>query len=307
MSVEDSADITAAWRSVWQEAFEALLELVPEANRDRVRKSVNSSVEPDAPRMWLSEVAVVLQDVKTYGVRPEPFRRFVIRLKSALVLLQDQCWRDPAFFPSPVGMELWITAKAALLASSSECMSFVWPAIRAGLADPEALGLPEVAIQRSWLPFEVWSTRFRRCFHQVAERWYRPMLSGFYRMSRLGLGLNRPEISDFGQLLCTARDHWRDSPLAALTDDRLRVLRNSEAHGHTEIDLATGTMTFMNRSRSGETTRWSASAEDLELAAREMFRHGELMRNVLCVVPFSELDADSLVDSFLPLLPEAAG
>jgi hypothetical protein len=121
------------------------------------------------------------------------------------------------------------------------------------------------------------------------------MLSTFYRLDRLRPGEGLPtEIFEFGNLTTQAREFWgTGSPLSELVDEHITLLRNSEAHGHSEVDVKKELVTFRNRNKRGQATReWIASTTDLDVMARHISHLGGLMQAVLCVVPFADLELD---------------
>jgi hypothetical protein len=284
--------IRAAWSFVWRVASEALLEFVPPEEREALRGATDAQIDPDAPQAWLLQVGDIMsRRVLTVG----QLTQVLSKLKTALAAYRDQCFLDPSFFPSRAGQELMRIANQAFVYSNAEYRTLLWPTLRIALQEPAALVLPVVGALQKETPFENWANRLRHSLHQLIERWYRPMLSTFYRLDRIEPGGGLPvEIFEFGNLTTQAREFWGDdNPLSELVDEHITLLRNSEAHGHTEVDVKREVVTFRNRNRRGQVTgEWTASASDLDVLARHISHLGGLMQAVLCVVPLADLELD---------------
>jgi len=119
-------------------------------------------------------------------------------------------------------------------------------------------------------------------------------VSAFYRLSRLPIDDKVPaEVAQIGQLFQQAQIHWpATNPLSALVERRVAIVRNSEAHNSTELDLDVERFTFINKNKAGvEADRWSASPEEFERLAIHVWHLGDVMQTFLLVIPFRSLDA----------------
>jgi hypothetical protein len=130
------------------------------------------------------------------------------------------------------------------------------------------------------------------------------MVSAFYRLSRLpAVGQTPPDVAQIGKLFRQAQDYWgAGSPLSLLVDRRIAIVRNSEAHKHTDLDLRSERFTFISKDPAGvEKDRWSASPADFQRLAVHCFHLGELMRTVLMVVAFRSAGPETLVEALTHL------
>lgn len=100
------------------------------------------------------------------------------------------------------------------------------------------------------LPFEAVARQVSDALRRLAENWYRPMLAAMFRLTQARTGDNSPVQHELGNLMTQCRGVWRarGGPLAVLSD-MIRVVRNSESHGNTEIDVRAETIAFINRPR----------------------------------------------------------
>jgi len=133
--------------------------------------------------------------------------------------------------------------------------------------------------------------------NRLLEGWYRPMVSAFYRLSRLPVVDGIPaEVTQLGQMFGDARTHWPpSSPLSLLVQRLIAIVRNSEAHNNTTLDLDTERFIFINKNPAGvERHRWSASSAEFERLAIHVDHLGELMQTFLLTVPFRSLGPDLL-------------
>jgi hypothetical protein len=175
----------------------------------------------------------------------------------------------------------------------------VWPTLWTTLRNLDAITLPQIAMQFGTVPFEVWANRFRQSLSDVLEGWYRPLVSAFYRLSRLPIDGTMPaDVSVIGKLFKEARDHWGASdPLSLLVEPRLVIVRNSEAHNNTDLDVRSESFTFINKNVEGtETARWSASITDFQRLAVHAVHLGDVMKTVLIVATFRSVGSDTFVE-----------
>jgi hypothetical protein len=101
-------------------------------------------------------------------------------------------------------------------------------------------------------PFEARVSELFPLVSHLVERRYRPVLIALLRVTRLleGSVVSEPETLTVGVAIRKCRDAWSQSHpgLLPILDDRLRILRNSEAHRSTVIDVKNETITFVDLS-----------------------------------------------------------
>lgn len=305
---EKTAEQRQRWRATWKEVLDALVDISSEGEKRTVRALLEMEVPHEAPRGWMRELERVVKRDRA-SVTPERLAPAALRIHGALTVLREQASSDPDFFPSPVGQALRETLQVAMFHSiDSDALGhsvipavrgIILPTLKTALTNPDILVLPAIARQRGTLAFEVWANRFRGVVNDVLEGWYRPLVSAFYRLSRLPVDDKIPcEVAQLGQLFGQAQDHWpASSPLSLLVERRMAIVRNSEAHNHTRLDLDSETFTFINKNKAGvETDRWGVSPDEFERLAIHVDHLGELMQTFLLTVPFRSLDPENLFD-----------
>lgn len=111
---------------------------------------------------------------------------------------------------------------------------------------------PTIPEEGKPIVFETHAGTLAASIQHSAERWYRPMLSSLLRITRLIRGDNAQDATELGAIMGTCRDLWsRNQPgLLDVLYDPARIIRNSEAHRHTEIDPRAETITFTNMPRN---------------------------------------------------------
>lgn len=101
------------------------------------------------------------------------------------------------------------------------------------------------------VPFETRATALANSFVSIAEKLYRPILISLLRVTHLIDGIQRQEPSDdsIGSVIHKCREAWKVKYTALLTllEDRARILRNSQGHCATTIDVGNETITFVNK------------------------------------------------------------
>jgi hypothetical protein len=292
--------------AMWKEVLDALVNMASEGERGTVRDLFEKEVPYEAPRSWMRDVENVFKR-DFAGATPERFKPAAIRLHGAVTVLREHAESDPDLFPSPVGQALHQTFQeamfhaldsAALRHSVSHAFrAIVMPALKTAMKNPDALVIASIARQRGTVPFEIWANRFRGTVNRLLEGWYRPMVSAFYRLSRLPVVDGIPvEVAQLGQMFGDARTHWpAGSPLSLLVLRLITIVRNSEAHNNTSLDLDTERFIFINKNPFGvERDRWSASPAEFERLAIHVDHLGELMQTFLLTVPFRSLVPDLL-------------
>ena len=232
-----------------------------------------------------------------------------MRFHRAMTTLREQAENDPWFFPSPVGERLprdlppgsAPARDSAALGHSviAPIRAIVLPTLKTALKNPDGLTIGPIARQRGTVSFEKWANRFRAAVTRQLDGWYRPLVGAVYRLSRLPQDDRIPaEVTQLGQMFAEARTHWqaRSSPLTLLVERLVAVVRNSEAHNHTTLDLASERFLFINRDTAGieKKDRWNASAAELERLAIHVNHLGDVMQTFLLTVPFRFLDPDFL-------------
>jgi hypothetical protein len=87
----------------------------------------------------------------------------------------------------------------------------------------------------------------------AAEAFYKPMLASTLRITRIDQESPTAVPGELGAVINQARDYWqsRYPRLLGLLDDNTRIIRNSEAHKHTKIDVRKETVSFTNLPRTG--------------------------------------------------------
>ena len=103
------------------------------------------------------------------------------------------------------------------------------------------------------LPFETRAVALSNCLASVAESWYKPLLQFLLRLSRAVVSVDSAVPNELGAVMGQCRELWASSmrELLPLLDDRLRIIRNSEAHRHTRIDPRANTIAWVNARRDG--------------------------------------------------------
>jgi hypothetical protein len=160
------------------------------------------------------------------------------------------------------------------------------------VAEPELQRLPMLACADE-LQFEVWARDFGHSLLNLVERWYKPLLTHFVMVTgwaRTGRADTMP--SELGKVMARARDTWQSDPdLLSMVHDHIRIFRNSEAHGHTEIDVASEKLTFKNVDKGRVTGQFEATKLDLLGLAKDIYQAAELMQFALlsaayaCITP----------------------
>ena len=189
-----TAEQRQRWRATWKEVLDALVDIASEGEKGTVRALIEMEVPHEAPRGWMRELQrVAKRDFA--GVTPERLAPAALRIHGALTVLREQASSDPDFFPSPVGQALRETLQRAMFHSIDSAAlghsvipavrGIILPTLKTALTNPDVLILPTIARQRGTLAFEVWANRFRGVVNRLLEGWYRPMVSAFYRLSRL--------------------------------------------------------------------------------------------------------------------------
>jgi hypothetical protein len=236
-----------AWDATWKVVLDALVDTASEGERVALRALFEKEVPYEAPRGWIRDAENVYRR-DFAGATAERLEPAALRLHGAVRALREQAESDPDFFPSPVGQALhenlrqamWHSIDSAALGHSVSpaIRTIILPTLKTALKNPDVLTLPPIARQRGTVPFEVWANRFRGVVNNVLEGWYRPLVSAFYRLSRLPVDDEVPsEVVQLGQLFGQAQDHWPpSSPLSLLVERRIAIVRNSEAHNHTGLD-----------------------------------------------------------------------
>jgi hypothetical protein len=312
-----TAEQRQRWSATWTEVLDVLVEMVSEGERTNVRALFEKEVPHEAPRGWMRDLETFFKREFT-GATPERLAPVALRFHGAVRVLREQAESDPDYFPSPVGQALHETFREAMFHSidsaalghsvSPAFKAIVMPALKTGLKNPDALVLAPIARQRGTVPFETWANRFRGTVNRLLEGWYRPMVGAFYRLSRLPVVDDIPaDVTQLGQMFGDARTHWpASSPLSLLVLRLIAVVRNSEAHNNTSLDLDAERFIFINKSPAGvERDRWSASPAEFERLAIHVDHLGELMQTFLLTVPFRSLDPENLFALMLHLFSSA--
>lgn len=257
-----TAEQRQRWNATWKEVLDVLIEMASEGERGTVRALVEMEVPHETPRGWMRELeSFFKRDLA--GATPERIAPVALRFHRAVKVLREQAESDPDFFPSPVGQALHQTFQgamfhaidsAALRHSVSDAFrAIVMPALKTALTNPDVLVVATIARQRGTVPFEIWANRFRGVVNRLLEGWYRPMVSAFYRLSRLPVIDDIPaEVAQLGQMFGDARTHWpAGSPLSLLVLRLITIVRNSEAHNNTTLDLDAERFIFINKTPFG--------------------------------------------------------
>jgi len=299
----------ARWRAAWDEALEALVELASPGEKENVRAFLARGVQADAPQSWQREIEQhFIRDVAENRPTKERLKAAADRFHRAVTAIRTESERDPTFFPSPVGQELMRIFGEAMFYLVSETggrsvgpalNAIVWPTLGPVLENPDILTIDTVARQYGTIPFEPWAKQFRATVKDVLDGWYRPLVSAFYRLSRLPKDGRIPDDeAELGTLLGKARSFWpATSDLQMLVDPRITVVRNSVAHTNSNLDLGDERFIFINRTPSGlEKARWTPTVGEFQHFAVHVVHLGDVMRAVLMTVPLRSLGPELLLD-----------
>lgn len=306
---ETTPEQRALWKAAWDGALDTLVELASPGEREKVRALLARGVQFDEPRGWAREIEQQFkQGIGQARPTKERLKAVADRFHRAVAAIRTEAERDPNYFPSPVGQELMRIFSEAMLhlvgttggrSVGPALNAVVWPTLKIVLQNPEILTVDTVARQYGTISFERWANRFRATVKEIVEGWYRPLVSAFYRLSRMPKDGQIPDdVAELGTLLGRARDHWSPaSPLQLLADPRITVVRNSEAHSNSTLDLATERFIFISRTASGiEKARWCPTADQFQHFAVHVVHLGEVMRAVLTTVPLRSLGPELLLD-----------
>jgi hypothetical protein len=87
----------------------------------------------------------------------------------------------------------------------------------------------------------------------ASETFYKPMLVSTLRITRIDQASQAVIPRELGAVINQARDYWRSRypQLLDLLDDNARIIRNSEAHRHTKVDVRNETVSFTNVPKTG--------------------------------------------------------
>jgi hypothetical protein len=98
-----------------------------------------------------------------------------------------------------------------------------------------------------------------------AETFYKPMLLSTLRVTRIDQGSQAGVPKELGSAIFQARDYWqsRYPKLLDLLVDNARLIRNSEAHGHTSIDIKNETISFTNVPSKGTPEKITFTKDEL--------------------------------------------
>lgn len=101
----------------------------------------------------------------------------------------------------------------------------------------------------------------------VAELWYKPLLQKVLAITRLLTDKHVTEPNELGSIMSQCHNVWQSKypELLCLLDDKIRIIRNSEAHHNTIIDASEETITFINQ-KKGNTTETLGPLTMIELA-----------------------------------------
>jgi hypothetical protein len=293
------------WNAALKEALDALLDIAPEVDRETLRALIAEEVSYEAPRSWMRDVrSAFARGTRDAPPTAESLVPAATRFHGAISTIRAEAEQDADYFASPLGQALVQVFQEAMFHSIDSpalgrsimpaMKAIVLPALRSSMMDPHTLILPQVARQRWTVSFEVWANRFRNAVADVVESWYRPLVSAFYRLSRIPVDDKVPaDVVHIGQLFQQAQIHWpAPNPLSVLVERRVAIVRNSEAHSSTEVCLETERFVFTNKNKAGvEIERWTASPAELERLAVHVAHLGDVMQTFLLVMPFRSLDA----------------
>jgi|GEM_PF-5751989 len=102
--------------------------------------------------------------------------------------------------------------------------------------------------------FEEWTKAISGHLYNLAESEYKQQLVAVLKISRLRLQRSTDIPNELGSVMGQCRDLWKNHfpQLLLLLLDEIRVIRNSEAHLHTQLDLSNLTVTYFNYPKKGK-------------------------------------------------------
>jgi hypothetical protein len=104
------------------------------------------------------------------------------------------------------------------------------------------------------VPFEEYAIALGSQIAHVAESFYLPFLRAMLGITRLDRDASSALPHEIGAILNLSRQEWTGHypGLLPLLDDRVRIVRNSEMHRSTLIDVRTQSVTFINMRKGGK-------------------------------------------------------
>lgn len=185
---------------------------------------------------------------------PENWGR-LLDASSALRALRERAREIPErsqFLRTPVGVDVvdFLRSAKAVIGPEAfrECVACVAADLVSALHPAMA-----ASVDRSVdIPFEQGARLVADALRCTAEGSYKDMLAVMAQLTYLMRGQATREVrSDLGALMAQCRDLWANgSGPTSVLHDPIRIVRNSESHRHTVIDVRAMTITFRNYPRA---------------------------------------------------------
>lgn len=247
-----------------------------------------------SPITWATQLKELhRKSAQTDGAN-DRLTRFLIRLVKLKAAFEERLYQDPEYFASHRGKKLLALANDGYSANPQEFRNKIFPLFTLVVGESELQRLPMLARAVHEMQFEVWARDFRLSLLNVVERWYKPLLVHFVTVTGWArTGRCDPMPSELGRVMTRARDAWQSDPeLLPIVDDHIRIFRNSEGHGHTEVDVTAEKLTFKNIDKGRVTGRFEATKLDLLGLAKGVYEAAELMQLALLSIAYACIKPD---------------
>jgi hypothetical protein len=109
----------------------------------------------------------------------------------------------------------------------------------------------------------------------IAEKYYKQMIFILLKITRLIMDNERNDQNGLGQIINNCKNFWeKEFPqFLPILNNEIKILRNSEAHSKTYIDVQNETITFINIKNNGEEEIFGPlSVNDFQLFVKEFMK-----------------------------------